>query len=106
MLLCNERLCMAETKRTIALPWYNRDDYPDIRDMMVDRHSLARTYEQWLAAAENNESVGRQAGLEIVRVIIEPSSFARWCSAAGVEPDSTARMRYAAEQQMRAGRST
>ncbi|MCG7393464.1 hypothetical protein MHY87_11155 [Microvirga sp. ACRRW] len=67
--------------------------------MMIDRHNLAPSYEQWLAAAENNESVGMQAGLEIERVLIEPSAFARWCAANDVEPDSAARMRYVAESQ-------
>lgn len=90
---------MPETKRKIALPWYSREDYPDICRMMADRHNLAPTYEQWLAAAENNESVGKQAGLEIERILIEPSSFARWCAAGGLVPDSAARMRYVAEMQ-------
>jgi hypothetical protein len=91
---------VADAKRTISLPWYSREDYPAIRDMMRDRHNLAPTYDQWLAAAENNENVGRQAGLEIVRILIEPSSFSRWCAASGLEPDSAARMRYVAEQQV------
>jgi len=90
---------VSETKRKIALPWYNREDYPDIRRIMADRHNLAPSYDQWLSAAENNESVAQQAGLEIERVLIEPSSFARWCAAAALEPDSAARMRYVAEMQ-------
>lgn len=83
--------------RRIGLPWYRREDYTRIRDMMVDRHNLSPTYETWLAAAENNESVGREAGLEIVRVTIEPAAFARWCDEKGREPDSAARAAYAAE---------
>ena len=89
---------MSETPaRRIGLPWYSREDYPRVREMMSDRHNLASTYEQWLAAAENNESVGRQAGLDIVRVMIEPDAFARWCAGKGVEPGSAARMDYAKE---------
>jgi hypothetical protein len=83
--------------RRIGLPWYRREDYSRIREMMSDRHNLAPTYDQWLAAAENNESVGRQAGLDIVRVVIEPDAFARWCGEKGIEPASAARMDYAAE---------
>ena len=73
--------------------------------MVADPHNLAPSYEQWLAAAENNESVGRQAGLEIERIVIEPSAFARWCGAEGLEPDSAARMRYVAEMQMQQDRN-
>lgn len=90
---------MSQTRRKIALPWYRREDYPAIRDMVSDPHNLAPSYDQWLAAAENNESVGRQAGLEIVRILVDPSSFARWCAAQGLDPDGTARMRYVAEKQ-------
>jgi hypothetical protein len=89
---------MNEPARRIGLPWYSRDDYPRIREMMTDRHNLAPTYETWLAAAENNESVGREAGLQVARIMIEPEPFARWCAEKGVEPDSAARRDYAAEK--------
>lgn len=88
-----------DVRRKIALPWYNREDYPNIRSMASDPHNLAPTYEQWFAAAQNNESVARQACLDIARILIEPSSFARWCADHGLEPDSSARMRYVAEKQ-------
>jgi hypothetical protein len=83
--------------RRIGLPWYSREDYPRIRDMMIDRHNLAPTYDTWLAAAENNENVGRQAGLQISRIMIEPDTFAKWCTEKGFEPDSAARIKYVAE---------
>ena len=51
--------------RRIALPWYSREDYPGILAVVADRHNFAATYDQWLMAAENNELVARQAGLEI-----------------------------------------
>jgi hypothetical protein len=69
--------------------------------MMSDRHNLAPTYDAWLAAAENNESVGRNAGLRIARILIEPEAFALWCAGRGLEPGSAARMEYAAERNAR-----
>lgn len=84
--------------RRIGLPWYSREDYPRIRAMMSDRHNLAPTYDSWLAAAENNESVGQQAGLQVIRIMIEPEAFTRWCAEKDVEPDSAARRDYAAEK--------
>ncbi|MBB3017247.1 hypothetical protein FHR70_000287 [Microvirga lupini] len=87
-----------ESARRIGLPWYRREDYQRIREMMADRHNLAPAYETWLAAAENNESVGREAGLHVNRILIEPEAFARWCTEKGVEPDSVARRDYVAEK--------
>lgn len=84
--------------RRIGLPWYSREDYLRIREMMTDPHNLAPTYESWLAAAENNESVGLKAGLQITRIMIEPDAFSRWCKEKGMEPDSAARRDYVAEK--------
>lgn len=92
-----------ELARRIGLPWYRREDYLRIREMMADRHNLASTYETWLAAAENNETVGRQAGLHVTRILIEPEPFARWCADKGVEPDSAARRDYVAEKHSQNG---
>ncbi|MGO4526439.1 hypothetical protein AB4097_16430 [Microvirga sp. 2MCAF35] len=83
--------------RRIGLPWYSREDYPRIRAMMIDPHNLASTYEVWLASAENNESVGRQAGLRVERIMIEPAAFATWCGEQGLVPDGRARTAYTAE---------
>ena len=84
--------------RRIRLPWYSRENYPGILGVVADRHNFASTYDQWLMAAENNELVARQTGLEIDRVMIEPEAFARWCAGKGIAPDSAARMSYVSEQ--------
>jgi len=34
-----ERISVAHTQQMIALPWYSRENDPDIRGMMVDRHT-------------------------------------------------------------------
>lgn len=84
--------------RRIELPWYSRENYPGILAVVADPHNFASTYDQWLMAAENNERVARQAGLEIDRVMIEPEAFARWCAEKGIAPDSAARRNYVLEQ--------
>ena len=84
--------------RRIRLPWYSRENYHGILGVVAERHNFASTYDQWLMAAENNERVARQAGLEIDRVMIEPEAFARWCAEKGMAPDSTARRSYVSKQ--------
>jgi hypothetical protein len=87
---------MAEASvRTIGLPWYDRADYPAIRSLMVDPQSLAPTYDLWLMAAQNNESVAQQAGLRVVRVPIRPDAFTQWCAERGLALDGSARAKFA-----------
>jgi hypothetical protein len=84
-------------RRTIGLAWYRREDYPGIRAMMADPHTLAPSYNQWLMAAENNERVAQEAGLHVVRVMLTPDGFAAWCAARNLEPASGARSRWVQE---------
>jgi hypothetical protein len=83
--------------RRIGLPWYRREDYAPLRAGMADPHVLAPTYEGWLAAALNNEAVARQAGLDVVRVVIDPVVFAEWCAMRGRPAEAGARVDYVRE---------
>jgi len=58
---------------------------------------MAQEYEAWRASAENNEQVARDAGLTIVRVILEPDVFAAWCTERHLALDGGARIRFATE---------
>lgn len=89
--------------RTAGMPWYAREDYAAILALMEDPHVLAPVYDQWLAAALNNEREAERAGVRVVRVRIEPDAFARWCAGQGLAPDSRARMRYVNEALQRGG---
>jgi hypothetical protein len=83
--------------RKIGLPWYRREDYGSLRATMADAHVLASTYDGWLAAAQNNEAVARQAGLDVSRILIDPIAFAAWCNALGRPADASARLDYVRE---------
>jgi hypothetical protein len=85
------------TARIIGIPWYRREDYAAVRSAMADRHVLASSYDQWLAAAQNNESVAQQAGLRVVRAVIEPEAFARWCAEKNLSLNGQARTQFAQE---------
>ena len=83
--------------RTAGMPWYAREDYEAILAIMEDPHVLAPVYDQWLAAAQNNEREAQRAGVTVLRVPIEPQAFARYCADQGLAPDSKARMRFVNE---------
>ena len=83
--------------RKAGLPWYEREDYPQILALVEDPHILAPVYDQWLAAARNNEQEAVRAGVTVVRVPIKPEVFNNWCNERGLAPDSRARMRFVTE---------
>jgi hypothetical protein len=84
-------------ERTIGVPWYAREGYPDILATMEDAHTLAPIYDQWLAAAESNEAEARRVGLRVVRVPLDAATFARWCADRGIPRTRAARIQYVDE---------
>lgn len=84
-------------ERTVGVPWYAREDYPEIRASMEDPHTLAPSYEQWLIAAESNEAEARRAGVRVVRVPLEAATFARWCQDRGSPRTRAARVDFVNE---------
>jgi hypothetical protein len=81
----------------VALPWYAAEHYEALRQSLSDGGKLPVQYEAWQASIEQVEREVQCSGVEVVRVSIEPATFAAWCKDAGLSPDGTARARYAAE---------
>jgi hypothetical protein len=87
--------------RSVGVPWYSREDYPQILAIMEDATSLAPSYDGWLVAAESNEAEARRAGIEVVRVALESETFTRWCADRGSSRTRAARVEFVNEAMRR-----
>lgn len=77
-----------------ALPWYARDSYPRVLEVMQDRAHLPPSYDEWLARAEVVIEQARRKGYYPLKTHVDPDHFAAWCEAHGCEPDSDSRMDF------------
>ena len=82
--------------RRVGLPWYAAEHYEALRKSLSDGDKLPARYEVWQVSAEQVEREVLRSGVEVVRVAIEPDTFTTWCEQAGLPPDGTSRVRYAA----------
>lgn len=83
--------------RRVALPWYAAEHYEALRQSLSDGDKLPARYEAWRISTEQVEREVQRSGVEVVRVPIEPDTFAAWCERVGSPADGTARVRYATE---------
>lgn len=83
--------------RRVGLPWYAPENYEALRTSLADGVKLPPLYETWRIATEQMEGVVQRSGVEVVRVPIEPATFADWCARDGSTSDGAARARYAAQ---------
>ena len=85
---------MAQIK-VIGLPWYRRENWVRLKALFTDGEKLHRTYDEWLAAAEQGCQAVELDGHRAIRIDIDPDTFAQWCKAKGFQPDAEARRKFA-----------
>jgi hypothetical protein len=81
----------------VALPWYERREYPALLAMFSDPDKMPKTFDKWLEHAERVEKRLEAAGFDVVRISIHAGPFAAWCAERGVLPDQRARLTFANE---------
>jgi hypothetical protein len=76
--------------------WIKEEDYPALLELFADGNKMPRTWSQWLKMAEEMERGLKAYGHVVMRVYIDPSTFADWCAAHGTSPGREARKRFVA----------
>jgi hypothetical protein len=77
-------------------PWFDRESYPRVLAIMVDRDLMPPTYDWWLRQSQRVLEKARREGQRPIRAHIDPQQFLDWCNDNNMLPDSVARLAYAA----------
>lgn len=88
---------------TVALPWYEREDFDRLWELALDRDEMPRDYDIWHATAMGviNAWLARGRALQIVTV--RPAEFLAWLSERGLPNTAETRRRYVEEKATAAG---
>lgn len=92
--------------RVMGVPWYDREDYRRILEIMEDANLLPETYEKWRYAADKVISTVERSGGTAVRAKIDPDAFIAWCRSRNLKVDAQARMAFANEVAYQAAKQT
>lgn len=86
-----------ETVRVTAIPWYSREHYPRILEMIPDREAaaLVDTFNQWLAGAIRVERELQAKGRAVYRANIDPDEFEKWRCDLGMPCTADTLLEYA-----------
>jgi hypothetical protein len=58
-----------------------------MREIVVDSDNFPQTHERWRHEAESYERRWKSRGHLVIRIVIDPEAFLRWCTAASVEAE-------------------
>ena len=76
--------------------WIKEDDYPALLRIFDDGHTMPPTWKEWLKMAEEMERGLKAYGHAVMRVRIDPDTFADWCAAHGKRPGREGRKAFVA----------
>lgn len=79
----------------VGVPWYTRQNYKRILEVMSDAHVLPTTFDAWQHAAEKVLERARRRGATPVKALIDPETFPDWCRQRGLDADANARSQFA-----------
>ena len=76
--------------------WLEEADYLAAKQLFDDGGTLPPTWNEWLRMAEEMEKGLKAYGHPVMRVRIDPNTFAAWCAAHGTTPGRQGRKAFVA----------
>ena len=77
--------------------WIKEEDYPALLKIFDDGDKLPPTWARWLKMAVEMENGLKAYGHPVMRVRIDPGTFADWCAAHGTGTGREGRKKFVAE---------
>jgi hypothetical protein len=71
-------------------PWYRRNEYSLMREILEDGETLPPNFDEWEANAENERETAR-----LIPVFIEPEEFFSFCKEKKISPNTTTAAEFA-----------
>lgn len=80
-----------------GMSWYYREDFENIKKILVDGENIGISYDDWLRRAENGYNHLVSNGQLVEKVYISSIYFPKWCEENNLELNSKARLRFTSE---------
>ncbi len=81
----------------VGVYWIAEPDYPALREIFDDGASMPPAWAEWHKMAVEMETGLKAYGHPVLRVRIDPATFADWCKAHDTTPGRQGRKQFIAE---------
>ena len=79
-------------------PWYRREDYALIREIMEDGDKLPLAFDEWEKNAESERAAAKRDGVNIIPVYLDPDEFFTFCKEKKISPNRTTAAAFASSR--------
>lgn len=87
---------MAAERQRVALAWFSRSEWQQLRKIADDADDLEETYEEWREQADRTLNGLLESGVLVEEFSIRVGELADWCKQQGRPVDGSARADFAA----------
>ena len=71
-------------------PWYRRNEYSLMREILEDRETLPHSFDEWEANAESERKSAR-----LIPVFVDPDEFFSFCNERKISPNTDTAAEFA-----------
>jgi len=79
-------------------PWYRRDDYALVREIMQDGETFPLAFDEWEKNAESELAAAKRDGRNIIPVFLDPDEFFTFCKEKKISPSSVTAAEFASSR--------
>ena len=79
-------------------PWYRREDYALVREIMDDGDALRLTFDEWEKNAESERGAAKREGVSIIPVFVDPDEFFTFCKEKKISPNRATAAAFASSR--------
>jgi hypothetical protein len=88
------------SKQPIIKPWFSPSNYDAVRREAEDDLGLPGTYIEWLDLATKEIAELEARGRTVIKVVVVPDQFARYCEACGQKQNAAMLAAFVAEKSL------
>jgi hypothetical protein len=79
-------------------PWYRREEYALMREIMDDGETLPLTFEEWEKNAESERAAAKREGVNVIPVFLDPDDFFTFCKEKKLSPNRATAAAFASSR--------
>ena len=79
-------------------PWYRREEYALMREIMDDGETLPLNFDEWEENAESERAAAKREGVNLTPVFIKPDEFFSFCKEKKISPNSVTAAEFASSR--------
>jgi hypothetical protein len=79
-------------------PWYRREEYALMREILDDGETLPLAFDEWEKNAERERAAAKREGVSMIPILLDPEEFFTFCKEKKISPNRATAAAFASSR--------